>query len=185
MAKVRVKGFDKIDATINALNRTRQSKNNVKTSIKITTDLVNSKDLTTLTKQFPDAIDNAHLKTLRFVAEELEIALGVAMETNAWNWDYGDGDIVDTGALRDSVSVEVIADSIRVSYGEEYAAIVYYGGYIHPYGNPRVQIYMPPRPWVNAVLNGGGPVPQFNVADVYGKYFFDFLRKELKGSGLL
>jgi len=185
VAKSKITGLGKLEATVNALNRTRQAKNSVKTSIKVTTELVKSKDLSILVKQFPDAVDNAHSKTLRFVAEELEIALGVAMETNAWSWDYGDGDIVDTGALRDSVNVAVIGDSIRVSYGEEYAAIVYYGGYIHPYGNPRVQIYMPPRPWVNAVLNGGGPVPQFNVAEVYGRYFFDFLREELKGSGIV
>lgn len=185
MASVKIKGFDKLDATIKALNRTRQSKNKVNTSIKITADLLNTKDLQKLTRQFPDAIENAHLKTLRFVADELEIALGVAMETNAWSWDYGDGDIVDTGALRDSVNVEIVGSSIKVTYAEEYAAIVYYGGYIHPYGNPRVQIYMPGRPWINAVLNGGGPVPQFNVADVYGRHFFDILRQELKADGIL
>lgn len=185
MAKVKVRGLDKIDATIKALNRTRQSKDKVNTSIKITTELASTRDLEILKRQFPEAISNAHAKTLIFVAEELEIALGVAMESKVWQWDYGDGDIVDTGALRDSINVVAANDSIRVSYGEEYAAIVYYGGYIHPYGNPRVQIYMPPRPWVNAVLNGGGPVPQFNVADIYSRYFFDFLRKELKSSNIL
>jgi len=179
MAKsFKITGLDKLDLVVRALNNFDKGKTSAKGLIAITTD-TDLRDIDKLKARFPEALENAHRKTLVFVAEELEIALGLAMETNAWNWEYGDGNIVDTGALRDSVSIGITGDRINVSYGEEYAAIVYYGGYIHPYGNPRVQIYMPGRPWIAAVLNGGGPVEQFDIRRVYMQHFEGFMKAEL------
>ena len=44
---------------------------------------------------------------------------------------------------------------IIVSYSEPYAALIHYGGYILPYGNPNAdKVYIPPRPWVESTLKG-------------------------------
>jgi len=130
-----------------------------------------------------DAIKQAHHQALLLMAEELEIALGIAMESQVWQWDYGNGDIIDTGKLRDSCNIVVTNDSVQIIYGEEYAGIVHYGGYIHPYGNPNVIIYMPARPWVQAVLVGGGPVPQFDIEGTYAKYAEPLVVSLMKSKG--
>ena len=144
--------------------------------------------LKTLTSKFKTEANLAHAETLKALAPEIEQALTVAMNTKAYDWAYGDGDIVDTGQLRDSV--EVVADdvSIMVRYsaassgdGTDYAAIVYYGGYIHPYGNPNIKIYMPGRPWIKHVLIGGYPgVQKFPLTERY-LYYFEKNFKEILG----
>lgn len=142
--------------------------------------------LKTLTNKFPKAANLAHIRTLQSLAPEIEKALTDAMNAPVYDWDYGDGDIVQTGELRDSVNVEATEQSLTVSYsasssgdGTDYAAIVYYGGYIHPYGNPLVTIYMPGRPWIKHVLTGGGPVPKFPLTNRYLYWFEKYLVQEL------
>ena len=134
-------------------------------------------------ENFSKAIKEAHSKALLLLAEDLELALAAAMEDNVWDWDYGDGDIYDTGALQKSGRVIVSGDSLQVVYDEEYAAIVHYGGYISPYGNPNVSIYMPGRPWVQSVILGGGPVPQFDMAGTYSKYATPLVEQAMKKFG--
>ena len=64
--------------------------------------------------------------------------------------------------------------------GFDYAAIVYYGGYIHPYGNPDVKIFMPARPWIKHVLIGGhSGINKFPLTDRYLFYFEKFLVAQL------
>ena len=106
------------------------------------------------------------------------------MNSKGYGWDYGDGDIVQTGKLRDSVDVYAGEESILIVYsatngGYDYAAIVYFGGYIHPYGNTGVQIYMPGRPWIKHVLIGGGPVPKFPLTKRYLFHFQETLKSLL------
>lgn len=139
--------------------------------------------LRTYASQFRRQANIAHTKALAALAPEIKEAITEAMNTKAYGWDYGDGDIVQTGQLRDSVEVVSDDESIIVTYsaiskgdGYDYAAIVYYGGYIHPYGNPYIQVYMPKRPWVQHVLKGGhSGVKQFPLADRYLFYFKKFL----------
>jgi len=183
MAKsgVKVTGISQLNKLQANLNRISQSEGQIKTGIKIKMELKDRKIFDVLKKKFPDAVQSAHKKSLVILAEELELALGIAMESKIWNWDYGDGDIVDTGALRDSVVIGVVNNNITIAYGEEYAAIVYYGGYIHPYGNSNVQIYMPGRPWIEAVITGSRGVPKFDFDGIYQKYFVGFLQSELAG----
>lgn len=143
--------------------------------------------LKTIASKFAAEANNAHVKTLAALAPEIKQALTDAMNTKAYGWDYGDGDIVQTGELRDSVQVNADDESIVVTYsasssgdGTDYAAIVYFGGYIHPYGNPNVQIYMPGRPWIKHVLVGGNTgVPKFPLTDRYFFYFEKFLIAQL------
>lgn len=101
------------------------------------------------------------------IKADMEIALRAAMLANAWKTPSGQADIYDTGELLSSGTVTVDSDGITISYDAPYAALVHYGGYINPYGNQSARVYLPPRPWVESVLNGGGPVPQFDIASYY------------------
>jgi hypothetical protein len=110
-----------------------------------------------------DAINKATIE----VAKDLKIALDAAIRSSSWDGLQGPSDIYDTGELLNSG--EVVADSsgITVYYTAPYAALVHYGGYINPYGNINARVYLPPRPWVESVLFGGGPVPQFDFKQYY------------------
>ena len=87
-----------------------------------------------------------------------------------WNWSSGGArDIVDTGRLKNSLSVTVSGDEILIYYDAPYASVVHEGGYIRPYGNKKIDaVYLPGRPWVDAVLFGNGPVPSVDLDKVIG-----------------
>ena len=90
----------------------------------------------------------------------LDNALTVALTSSSWGWSDGSRDIVDSGALLNSQSVSIAGESIVIDYGVPYARFVHDGGYIQPYGNPNAEaVYIPGRPWIDAVLYGNGPVP--------------------------
>ena len=175
-----------IKRVIKAMNEIENNEGSVRAgfTIKSAADFT---ALKTVASKFREESNNAHTKTLAALAPEIKQALTNAMNTKAYDWDYGDGDIVQTGTLRDSVQVNADAESIVVTYsasssgdGTDYAAIVYFGGYIHPYGNPNVQIYMPARPWVKHVLVGGySGVEKFPLTDRYFYYFEKFLIAQL------
>lgn len=93
----------------------------------------------------------------------LASALNAAIASPSWEWAGGRRDIVDTGALKNSLQIEWRGMRAIVGYNQPYAAIVHEGGYIKPYGNTAAApVYLPGRPWVKSVLIGGGPVPQFD-----------------------
>ena len=171
---------------IKAFNNLESEEGSISAPIKIKS-AADFTALKTITSEFREECNLAHEKTLAALAPEIEQALTNAMNTKAYQWDYGDGDIVQTGELRDSVQVTADSESIIVTYsasssgdGTDYAAIVYYGGYIHPYGNPNVQIFMPGRPWIKHVLVGGYPgVEKFPLTDRYFYYFEKFLIAQL------
>jgi DNA-binding protein YbaB len=128
--------------------------------------------VTSFLEKLPSLINKAHKNALNQLTELLRDALNTAMESSVWDWGSDSRDIIDTGALRDSLKLYVDSDGdIHVLYGEDYAAIVHYGGYFHPFGNENVIQYYPGRPWVDSVLNGGGPVPQFDFASNYINLF--------------
>lgn len=99
----------------------------------------------------------------------LKEMLDRAMESSDWQWELGftqrkngqlvglQRNIVDTGALRDSLALSVTKTEygglVNIAYREPYALITHYGGYIQPYGNPNAKpVYLPPRPWVQLAL---------------------------------
>ena len=175
-----------IKRIIKAMNEVENNEGSVKAGFKIKS-AADFTALKTVASKFAAEANNAHTQTLAALAPEIKQALTNAMNTKAYQWDYGDGDIVQTGELRDSVQVTADSESIIVTYsasssgdGTDYAAIVYYGGYIHPYGNPNVQIFMPGRPWIKHVLVGGYPgVEKFPLTDRYFYYFEKFLIAQL------
>lgn len=94
---------------------------------------------------------------------ELADALTAALKASVWAWNDGARDIYDTGELAGSVNISMSSGSLVVKYDAPYANIVHNGGYIFPYGNKSARpIYLPPRPWIDSVLYGDGPVPQFD-----------------------
>lgn len=98
------------------------------------------------------------------LAQEVEKALTAALRAPVWNWRSGARDIYDTGELARSVNIAISGTGISVSYSAPHASIVHNGGYIFPYGNKSARpIYLPPRPWIQSVLYGGGPVPKFDL----------------------
>lgn len=99
---------------------------------------------------------------------ELTEALTAALRSSVWSWNGGARDIYDTGNLAASANISMSSGSLVVKYDAPYAGIVHNGGYIFPYGNKSARpIYLPPRPWIDSVLYGGGPVPQFD----FGEFF--------------
>lgn len=108
---------------------------------------------------FNDCVDKAVEQTI----PELSAALDAAMESPSWPWDGGARDIVDTGALRDSKSISYnkVTNVLSIQYNEPYADLVQFGGYITSGYNPQVSIYIPPRPWIDAVLEGKNGIPRF------------------------
>jgi hypothetical protein len=117
------------------------------------------------TKAAVNQIQDVHRKTLQLSASELEILLDNAMASGIW----GElGDIIDSGDLRDSLSVVIEGDDIGVSYDSPYANLIHYGGYIAPYGNKNInKVYIPGRPWVESVLFGDGPVESINIPAIF------------------
>ena len=97
------------------------------------------------------------------VESSLAAALDAAMSASSWKWNTGSRDIIDTGALKNSLKIDWNGMRAIVRYDEPYAALIHEGGYIHPYGNKNASpVYLPGRPWVRSVLVGGGPVPEFD-----------------------
>lgn len=120
------------------------------------------------------AINTASLR----IVTDLKAALDDAIQSNTWQGINGINDIYDSGELLRSGRVQATSNGFTIAYDAPYAAMIHYGGYITPYGRKTGErIYLPARPWVDAVLRGGGPVPQFNIT----KYYEQELIKALNG----
>lgn len=130
-------------------------------------------------EQFPDAATRALKKSLMIIANDLAATLEENMDLPVWNFNGDTRDIVDTGNLRDSGTVTIDGTDIVISYDEEYAAIVHYGGYVKSGFNPDIQIYYPGRPWIEATLTGDGPVPGFDFQKALEENFTKFMIDEL------
>lgn len=118
---------------------------------------------TDLAPRFQRAITRASER----ISVDLKQALDQAMLSDVWQMPAGAADIYKTGALMESGIITASESGITIAYTAPYAALVHYGGYIHPYGNMSATVYLPPRPWVQSVLTGAGPVPQFDFASYY------------------
>lgn len=113
--------------------------------------------------RFEAAINRASQR----IATDLGAALGAALSSSVWQTPSGRADIIDSGELLSSGSVTIDQSGVTIAYTAPYASLVHYGGYINPYGNASTRVYLPPRPWVQSVLFGGGPVPQFDFVSYY------------------
>ena len=129
-------------------------------------------------RDMPSDLRKAANKATDMIIAELGSALDAAMGASTWNWPSGARDIIDTGALRNSLSIKKAGNGFTISYNQPYAAIVHYGGYIQPYGNPSAaKFYFPPRPWIDSVLNGSGSIPQFDFEGAFKKAFDEVTQK--------
>lgn len=139
------------------------------------------KEVLSFFKEYPKASRKAHTQAMQTLAIELKDALDAAMDADSWDWINDTRDIVDTGALKSSGKVEYIPaqETLSISYGEEYAAIVHFGGVIQSGWNPDIKIIYPARPWITATLEGGYAVPKFEFEKRYLDLFIDILVKEL------
>jgi phage gpG-like protein len=133
----------------------------------------NTKDLIRFKlKRIPDkevisSISNAIRRANARIAADLKQALNDAIKSPVWKTTEGSEDLYDTGQLMSSGTVTVNSNGVTIAYDAPYAALVHYGGYIHPYGNLTEKVYLPPRPWVESVLNGNGPVQRFDFTKYY------------------
>ena len=91
--------------------------------------------------------------------------------SSSWGWIEGSRDIIDTGELRNSLSLTLSDSTVNISYDSEHAAVVHNGGYIQPYGNPNADsVYLPARPWIAAVLGQApGPVQPLTSDEISSK----------------
>ena len=91
----------------------------------------------------------------RELADILDTVLKEAISSSVWATRNGTDDIIDSGQLLNSGTVNTGTNGISINYDVPYAALIHYGGYIVPYGNTdATRVYIPPRPWVTTVLGG-------------------------------
>lgn len=172
------RSIEKTLRTLSAkLKATSGIKGRASASIKIDVDTGTIERILKQTEKFPFEARKAFKQALQIIANDLWATLDENMEANVWSWTDDTRDIIDTGALRDSGRVYVDGDDIVITYSEEYAALVHFGGYIKSGFNPEVQIVYPARPWVQATLTGDGPVPGFDFDGALRRNFFEVLAK--------
>jgi phage gpG-like protein len=118
-------------------------------------------------QQIADIFRQVNERAIIYIKDALKKALDDAMQANIWE---GGSDIVDTGELMNSLEITIEGDSVTMAYTSEYAAIVHYGGYIRPYGNESAEkVYIPGRPWLQAVIEGYGGIAPVDVTALYYK----------------
>jgi len=125
-----------------------------------------------LSARFEQAVTRASQR----IAFDLKEALSAALMSDVWQTPSGAADIYDTGQLMESGTVVSTGRGLTIAYTAPYASLVHFGGYIHPYGNLNARVYLPPRPWIQSVLSGNGPVPQFDLA----RYYMDEILAEFR-----
>lgn len=174
-----VKGLKDIEKSYSALAKIKGFKSSVGFNFKYEIDgLEDVAGFSKAMDALPSKIEAAHHRTMQIIAVLLKGALDDAMLSPIWQWTNDTRDIIDTGALMASgrVTYSKATQNISIDYGEEYAAIVHYGGYIKSGYNPDVQIFYPARPWIDSVLNGGNGIPPFPFNEIYKQTFFNFFK---------
>jgi len=154
--------FSKYQKRIQQLNNI-QIKQRLKASIglRFTCDI----NLDSIIQQLTKVNDMA----LSIISQELPDALNAAMRSDVWGRSRdGDSDIIDTGELSRSLNISMTNNGLTISYDSPYAGIIHYGGYIVPYGNDSLEkVYISPKPWLESVAFGNGPIPGYDFRDAY------------------
>lgn len=119
--------------------------------------------------QVAKLMDDVNALAIQYIKDDIKAALDAAMQSNIW----GDmGDIIDTGELMNSLQITISDSKLTMDYTADYAAFVHYGGYIAPYGNKSIEkVYIPGRPWVDAVMQGNGGIEPVNLVAAYERAF--------------
>lgn len=133
-----------------------------------------------INKSVPDikrltlSIDKAMVRAILELSDNIQRNLALAITSSIWRTNSGISDIYLSGNLLESGSISASTNGISISYDVPYAALIHYGGYITPYGNSRAtKVYIPPRPWIQAVLNGTNGLPEID----YGQIIYSALRE--------
>lgn len=101
------------------------------------------------------------------IEADLKRALDGAIRSKVWDTVDGQDDIFETGELLRSGTVTISRGKLKIAYDAPYSTLVHYGGYILPYGDEdQVKVYLPPKPWVDAVLRGTAGIQRFDF-DLY------------------
>lgn len=120
-------------------------------------------------KEIANKLKQVNELAVELMREEIEKALNEIMSSNVWP---SGSDLIDTGELMNSLQVTVNGDTVRMSYTADYASLVHYGGYIQPYGNSKVEkVYIPGRPWVQAVVDGTAGTAPIDLSAIYNRAF--------------
>jgi hypothetical protein len=115
-----------------------------------------------------DKIDEATNLALNIISSEIGGYLNDAISSSIWGGS--DPDIVDSGKLRNSLTVTRSGSSIIISYDEPYAKLIHYGGYIVPYGNESAaRKYIEGKPWVESIIFGNGPIAGYDYQEAYNR----------------
>ena len=151
------------------------------TKLEILPPKIDMKDNTPKMKRAMNAaLVEGTIKAAAYVQRDLRIALDNAMNSSTWGWTRdtlrkngsiagSTRDIVDTGKLRNSLSIKEknlkTKTTISIQYKTPYAALVHYGGVVVPYGNVRAgTVIVPARPWIEATLKGTHGIQKFNMS---------------------
>lgn len=120
-------------------------------------------------RQIEKKLQQVNELAVQYMREEIEKALNEIMAANIWE---SGNDLIDTGELMNSLEVAVNGDTVTMSYTADYASLVHYGGYIQPYGNSKVEkVYIPGRPWVQAVVDGTAGTTPIDLSAIYNRAF--------------
>lgn len=181
MAKGKKGGSNKFDGAKIARN-IRTSVSSVKP--KMTYQYAVGVDVKFVSKlNYGPIIDAGIQKGNQIIQTQLTKALNDAMESSIWKWTPGvttnrkNGEliesprnIIDTGALQNSLRFNIKGNSVDFAYREPYSRLVHWGGYIQPYGNPNAKkVYVPGRPWITSVLNGENGFEAFPFKEIWSE----------------
>jgi hypothetical protein len=125
------------------------------------------------------ALSRGMVKASEYIKTDLSMALDTAMTNANWSWPRQtqrksgeiagtSRDIIDMGNLYESQQIKEkflkTKTTFEIIYNTPYAAIIHYGGYVQPYGNPNAAtVYIPGRPWIEAAINGGNGMSPFDA----------------------
>lgn len=119
----------------------------------------------------------SHVQGMQFFEHSLSGWLDAAILSPSWAWPRGGPrDIFESGRLMRSKKITTkhmqTKSVTSVLYTSPYAALMYYGGMIQPYGNKSAaSILIPGRPWVEAALNGTYGMTKPDLAAPYNAGF--------------
>lgn len=152
-------------------------------------------DVRVLRKKVAHAMDTSLEKGMEAVKTNIIIALDNSMNS-MWSWNrdpvWRNGvrpgnprDIVYTGKLRESKTLSIkyakTMATMTIAYKTPYAALMYYGGYVQPYGNKSAAtVLVPGRPWVEAILNGTHGQPQFELVRIFSNAWDAEFRRSVR-----
>ena len=105
-----------------------------------------------------EAINVGVREASKQIQGKLKWGLDTSMRS-LWSYKGESRDIVDEGDLKKSLTLNTSTmgskTTIKIGYSMPYAKLIYYGGYITPYGNKNAaDVLVPGRPWVQAILYG-------------------------------